>query len=116
DDSVATKWIVERDILDQATVARTQYGGHSDVRDQGTADELYQGEVGISLTDPGQSWVYAKTRYQLKWPEADCVVEARMRVQSDAEAFNVTIDIDADLDGAEFARKRYENRILRRLL
>jgi len=115
-DSVATKWIVERDILDHTTVARTQYGGHSDVRDQGTADELYQGEVGISLTDPGQSWVYAKTRYQLKWPEADCVVEARMRVQSDAEAFNVTIDIDADLDGAEFARKRYENRILRRLL
>ena len=116
DKSVATKWIIERDVLGHTTVARTQYGGHSDVRDHGTADELYQGEVGVSLTDPGQSWVYAKTRYQLVWPEADCVVEARMRIQSDAEAFNVAIDVDADLDGVEFARKRYDKRIQRRLL
>lgn len=114
--SVETKWIVERDVLDRTTVARTQYGGHSDIRDHGTADELYQGEVGVSSTDPSRSWVTAKTRYQLVWPEANCVVEARMRIHSDTEAFNVTIDVDADLDGVEFARKRYNKRIQRRLL
>ncbi len=116
DTSVPTKWTIERDVLARTTVARTQYGGHSVIRDSGTADELYQGEVGVSLTDPSHSWVVAKTRYQLQWPEANCNVEARMRIDSDADAFEVEIEIDAALDGVEFARKHYTQRIRRQLL
>ena len=113
---VPTQWRIERDVLAHQTIARTQYGGPSVVRDDGATHELYQGEVGVSTTDPTHSWVTATTRYQLDWPEAQCTVEARMRVDSDAEAFNVVIDVDADLDGVEFARKHYTRRILRRLL
>jgi uncharacterized protein len=113
---VPTLWRIERDVLAHQTIARTQYGGPSVVRDDGTTHELYQGEVGVSTTDPAHSWVTATTRYQLNWPEAQCTVEARMRIDSDAEAFNVVIDVDADLDGVEFARKHYTQRILRRLL
>ncbi len=114
--SVRTSWLVERDVLAHLTIARTQYGGPSVVRDDGTTHELYQGEVGVSTINPTHSWVTATTRYQLKWPEALCTVEARMRIDSDASAFNVVIDVDADLDGAEFARKQYTSKILRRLL
>ena len=113
---VPTQWRIERDVLAHQTIARTQYGGPSVVRDGGATHELYQGEVGVSTTDPTHSWVTATTRYQLNWPEAQCTVEARMRIDSDAEAFNVVIDVDADLDGVEFARKHYTRRILRRLL
>ena len=113
---VPTQWRIERDVLAHQTIARTQYGGPSVVRDDGATHELYQGEVGVSTTDPTHSWVTATTRYQLDWPEAKCTVEARMRIDSDAEAFNVVIDVDADLDGVEFARKHYTQRILRRLL
>jgi predicted acyl esterase len=113
---VPTLWRIERDVLANQTIARTQYGGPSVVRDDGATHELYQGEVGVSTTDPTHSWVTATTRYQLDWPEAQCTVEARMRIDSDAEAFNVVIDVDADLDGVEFARKHYTQRILRRLL
>ena len=113
---VPTLWRIERDVLAHQTIARTQYGGPSVVRDNGTTHELYQGEVGVSTTDPTHSWVTATTRYQLNWPEAKCTVEARMRIDSDAEAFNVVIDVDADLDGVEFARKHYTSKILRRLL
>jgi predicted acyl esterase len=113
---VRTQWRIERDVLAHQTIARTQYGGPSVVRDDGATHELYQGEVGVSTTDPTHSWVTATTRYQLDWPEAQCTVEARMRIDSDAEAFNVVIDVDADLDGVEFSRKHYTQRILRRLL
>jgi predicted acyl esterase len=113
---VPTLWRIERDVLAHQTIARTQYGGPSVVRDNGTTHELYQGEVGVSTIDPTHSWVTATTRYQLNWPEAKCTVEARMRIDSDAEAFNVVIDVDADLDGVEFARKHYTSKILRRLL
>ena len=113
---VPIQWRIERDVLAHQTIARTQYGEPSVVRDDGTTHELYQGEVGVSTTDPAHSWVTATTRYQLNWPEAQCAVEARMRIDSDAEAFNVVIDVDADLDGVEFARKHYARRILRRLL
>ena len=113
---VPTQWRIERDVLAHQTIARTQYGGPSVVRDNGTTRELYQGEVGVSTTDPAHSWITATTRYQLDWPEAQCTVEARMRIDSDAEAFHVVIDVDADLNGVEFARKHYTRKILRRLL
>ena len=116
DTSLPTEWRVERDILRRITTARTSYGGHSSIRDAGTADELYAGEVGVSTVDPANSWVTATTRYELAWPEATCLVEARLQMNSDTEAFQVTIEVDAKLDGVEFAKRQWKRVIPRRLL
>ena len=116
DTSLPTEWRVERDILRRITTARTSYGGHSSIRDAGTADELYAGEVGVSTVDPANSWVTATTRYELAWPEATCLVEARLQMNSDTETFQVTIEVDAKLDGVEFAKRQWNRVIPRRLL
>lgn len=116
DTSLPTEWRVERDILRRITTARTSYGGHSSIRDAGTADELYAGEVGVSTVDPANSWVTATTRYELAWPEATCLVEARLQMNSDTETFQVTIEVDAKLDGVEFAKRQWKRVIPRRLL
>ena len=116
DTSLPTEWRVERDILRRITTARTSYGGHSSIRDAGTADELYAGEVGVSTVDPANSWVTAITRYELAWPEATCLVEARLQMNSDTETFQVTIEVDAKLDGVEFAKRQWKRVIPRRLL
>lgn len=116
DTSLPTEWRVERDILRRITTARTSYGGHSSIRDAGTADELYAGEVGVSTVDPANSWVTATTRYELAWPEATCLVEARLQMNSDSETFQVTIEVDAKLDGVEFAKRQWKRVIPRRLL
>ncbi len=110
------EWRIERDVLRRTTVARTQYGGPMLVRDGGRASEHYAGEVGVSTADPATSWATATTRYELSWPEATCLVEARLRVRSDREAFDVDVELDADLDGEEFARRRWQRRIPRRQL
>lgn len=116
DTSLPTEWRVERDILRRITTARTSYGGHSSIRDSGTADELYAGEVGVSTVDPANSWVTATTRYELAWPEATCLIEARLQMNSDTETFQVTIEVDAKLDGVEFAKRQWKRVIPRRLL
>ena len=116
DTSLPTEWRVERDILRRITTARTSYGGHSSIRDAGTADELYAGEVGVSTVDPANSWVTATTRYELAWTEATCLVEARLQMNSDTETFQVTIEVDAKLDGVEFAKRQWNRVIPRRLL
>ena len=116
DTSLPTEWRVERDILRRITTARTSYGGHSSIRDAGTADELYAGEVGVSTVDPANSWVTATTRYELAWPEATCLVEARLQMNSDSQTFQVTIEVDAKLDGVEFAKRQWNRVIPRRLL
>lgn len=116
DDSPPPVWRFERDVLARTTTARTSYGGPSAVRDGGHCTERYDGEVGVSVADPAHGWVRATTRYELRWPEATCEVEARLHLTSDAEAFDVRIELDAELDGAPFARRRWERRIPRRLL
>ncbi len=109
-------WRVERDILRRETVARTSYGGRDRGRDGCVVDQLYDGEVGVSLADPGRSWAAATTRYHLCWPEASCLVEARLRVDSDADAFDVDIELDATHDGEPLAHRHWQRRIPRRLL
>jgi uncharacterized protein len=115
-EQVPTIWRVERDVLARLTTARTRYGGPSEGRDGCHQHELYAGEVGVSLVDPGNSWAAATTRYELVWPEATCMVEARLNLRSDEDAFNVAIELDADLDGVSIARRRWHRRIERRLL
>lgn len=115
-DSPAPVWRIERDVLDRTTRAITRYGDRAEIRDGGHLDEVYEGEVGISTRDPAAGWARARTHYDLAWPQASIVVEARLDMTSDAEGFEVAIDLDADLDGVPLRRRTWRRRIPRGLL
>ena len=116
DDGPATVWRIERDVLARRTTVTTGYGGPSTIRDGGRANERYDGEVGVMVSEPAHGWATATTRYELTWGEGACAVEARLRLVSDAAAFTVDIELDADLDGAAHAPRTWHRRIPRRLL
>ena len=92
-------------------------------RRQGGArvDERYEGAVGVSLTDTGEAWAPAKSRYVIRWPEADCAAEATLELHSDADAYHVVIEVvaeelsDDQPTGIGRRQRRFERSIPRRL-
>ncbi len=59
-------------------------------------DERYEGAVGVSLSDPGAAWARARSRYVIRWPEADCAAEATLDFRSDADAYHVVVEVVAE--------------------
>ena len=64
---------------------------------------------------PGGRGRSGHTTYRIAWPEATCGSEVTLEVRSDAEAYDVTIDLTTTLDGAVFATRHWTERIPRDL-
>lgn len=78
--------------------------------------ERYEGEVGVSAEDPGCAWARAVSTYRIAWAEATVATEARLDLRSDAEAYDVVIEVVAEEEGGlGRVERRYERRIPRRL-
>jgi hypothetical protein len=77
--------------------------------------------VGVSLADPGAAWARAKSRYVIRWPEADCAAEATLDLRSDAGAYHVVVEVvaeelsDDEATGIGRVQRRFERTIPRRL-
>ena len=78
--------------------------------------DRYQGQVEVSLLDPGVSSATARCRFELAWPEVTCAADARLEIVSDAGHFHVTIELEATEDGVPFAQRRWAESIGRDLL
>jgi hypothetical protein len=109
-------WRIEHDVLAGQTRAIVRYGGPSEADDVAPAIvQWYGGTVGVSHDDPGRAFVDAGATYELAFPEATVRTESRLRIDSDAEAYDVTIEIDAREGGEPFWSGRWHRRIARDL-
>ncbi len=109
-------WRVDHDVLGRRTWVVVEHGATYGAPHGATVVEVYAGEVGVHLDDPADGWATAMSRYELAWPSAAATSEARLRVQSSAEAFDVEVELDVTADGEPFAQRRWHERILRDLL
>ncbi len=109
-------WRLEHDVLARTTTAISEYGDTYRGNHGVTVTDLYQGEVTVSLLDPGRSSARATCRFELAWPEVTCVAEARLNVDSDAACFRVEIELDTEQDGVLFVSRRWSEVIPRDLL
>ncbi|MEX2421775.1 MAG: CocE/NonD family hydrolase [Actinomycetota bacterium] len=108
---------IEHDLARRETRAIVRYGGSSEADEVAPLiDERYAGTVGVSTDDPGRAWVDATATYTISWPEATVTAEARGRIESDAKAFHVRLEIDTTEDGQRTWSRRFDRRIPRRLL
>jgi hypothetical protein len=71
--------------------------------------------VGLSTEDPGRAFVDSGATYVVRYPEATVRTESRLRIDSDADAYQVRIEIDASEDDAPRWSRRWERRIPRNL-
>jgi putative CocE/NonD family hydrolase len=110
------RWEILEDVID-GSVTVTIHDGGSDALHDGR--RLYAAET-IWLTarndEPGRALLDADVVY--RWWEHDHTIEIRARStqSSDDTAFDLSVDLEVDLDGASFFTRRWEERIPRDLV
>jgi predicted acyl esterase len=97
---VPVTWRIERDLVGRETRAVTGYGFDYEAPFEGGVSERYEGSVGVATDDPGRAWARGTSRYEIRWPEATVVAEARLDLRSDADAYHVVVDVVAEEAGA----------------
>ncbi len=116
DDIGTPIWRLEHDVLARRSRAVVDHGGTSRGPHEARVTDWYQGQVEVSLLDPGRSSATARCRFELAWPDVTCAADARLEMVSDADAFHVTIDLEVTEDGVPFAQRRWTESIGRDLL
>lgn len=107
---------IERDPGETRIV--TSYGFTYDCPFGASAEEHYDGEVGVSKRNPGEAWARATSRYRIAWPETVVATEARLDLRSDAATYHLVVDVVAEEEGdggIGRVERRFERVIPRRL-
>ncbi len=112
----AVVWRIEHDVPGRETRAVVRYGGASEADDVAPAIvQCYGGIVGVSTEDPGRAFVDASATYELRFPEARVQTASRLRIDSDADAYQVRIDLEAREEDELVWSRRWERRVARNL-
>jgi hypothetical protein len=112
------EWRLERDVLGRESRAVVSHGSRYQAEFGAKVEETYDGAVGVSTEDPGRAWARAACRYVIRWPEADCLTEARLDLRSDRDAYHVVVEVVAEElaeTGSGRRERRFERTIPRRL-
>ncbi len=109
------EWRTEHDVLRREVRARTRYGGPYDGNDGAKIVDCYEGEVGVSTTDPGRAWAIGHTSFDITWPEGRCVTDARLELRSDRTHYAVDLRLTATLDGEPLGERHWIESIPRYL-
>jgi hypothetical protein len=97
-------WRFTHDVLERRTRATVRHGSRYDGELGARVSEQYEGEVSVSIVDPGDATATATATFSIAWPDASCRAESRLRFRSDAHAYHVEVDLDVDDGDAAFAR------------
>jgi uncharacterized protein len=109
-------WHIEHDVPGRETRAVVRYGGPSEGDDVAPPfEQWYGGTVGVSTEDPGRAFVDSGATYVMRYPEATVRTESRLRIDSDAGAYHVRIEIDVSEGDEPRWSRRWERRIPRNL-
>ncbi len=109
-------WRIEHDVLARETRAVVEGFGTTEAEgEQPRLFEYYGGTVSVSTVDPALARAQSRSAFRIEWPEATVETEARQVVASDAEAYDVTIELDVSEDGERRWSRRWSRRIPRRL-
>jgi putative CocE/NonD family hydrolase len=109
-------WRIAADVIHD-TVTVSIHDGGEDVLDDGR--RLYAAET-LELTasdsDPAHASLDADVVYRWQEQTFEAEIRARSRQTSDAEAFDLAVELEVDVDGEPFFRRRWQESIPRRLV
>jgi uncharacterized protein len=115
-ESDAPAWRIEEDVI-AGTVTVTIHDGGEDVLEDGR--RLYAAET-LRLTTSDKELASARLEADVvyRWHEIahDIEIRARSLQTSDAEAFDLSVDLEVDLDGERLFQRSWQERIPRQLV
>lgn len=109
-------WQIATDVI-KDTVTVAIHDGGEDVLDDGR--RLYAAEtLELTASDSDPAHVSLKTDVVYRWQEHafETEIRTRSRQTSDEHAFDLTVELEVDLDGEPFFRRRWQESIPRRLV
>ena len=105
-------WQFRHDVLARTTTATTRSDSRYPTPYDGTARELYLGEVAIDTRTFAQR-ANADTVYEMSWPGIDITVRSTMMVDVTPTSYEVSIWTQAVLDGRPISERSWQESILR---
>jgi uncharacterized protein len=113
DEAEGVEWRIEHDVLRRTTRAVTRYGGTYLGSHGATVTDDYRGDVGVSTVDPAQAWSTGTASFRIAWPEATVRTESAVSVVSDADGFDVSVELRAFDGDTLVAAREWKRRLAR---
>jgi predicted acyl esterase len=107
-------WAIERDVLARTTRCVVDHGSTYDIPYGGTSTERYRGSARVDRRTYEQR-AQATAQYTLRWPGAAVSTQAELDLTADADAYHVSIALEALEDGQVIARRTWREDFPRRL-
>jgi uncharacterized protein len=105
-------WAIHHDVLARTTSATTRSDSRYLTPYDGTAHELYVGEVTVDTRSFAQT-ARANTVFDLTWPGVAATVRSSMTVDVTPASYDVSIWVHAEHDGAEISHRTWRESIPR---
>ena len=112
EDAAGVTWSITRDVLRRTTTCAVRVESTAEVHHDGTATEVYAGEVGVDRRTFAQ-WATAETSFRLTWPGIDVRVVSTLRVDIGVAGYDVVIDADAYDDGEQIGHREWREHVPR---
>jgi predicted acyl esterase len=105
-------WSIHHDVLDRITSATTRSESRYPTPYDGTAHELYLGEVSVDTRTFAQR-ASANTVYDLSWPGIEVTVRSTMTLDVTPASYDVSIWTQAVLGGESISERSWQDSIPR---
>ncbi len=109
-------WRIEEDVLAGTVSVTIDDGGASIAEDDARVYSAEHLRLTASDADPAHARLAADVVYRWTVDGADIDIRATGIIASDAEAFDVEVELDVKLDGEPFFAREWRERIPRRLV
>ena len=108
-------WRIERDVLARESRVHIDQSTDHDVETGAHVVAWYDGETGVSVTDPSRAWSSGEVTYHLTWPEVDARARAVGTLRSDAERWHLELTLEVSDAGEVWAERTWERSFPRHL-
>jgi hypothetical protein len=105
-------WSTHHDVLDRVTSVTTRIDSRYATPYDGSAHELYLGEVSVNTRTFAQR-VHANAVHELSWPGVDVTVRSIMTIDVTPTAYDVSIWTQAVLDSESISERTWQESIPR---
>jgi hypothetical protein len=105
-------WSIHHDVLSRTTSATTRSDSRYSTPYEGSAHELYVGEVSVDTRTFAQR-AHANTVFELTWPGIDITVRSTMTLEVTPTAYDVSIWTQAVLDSESVGERTWQESIPR---
>jgi putative CocE/NonD family hydrolase len=109
-------WRVTRDHINRTAEVQMRTGGRTRLNEGREIEQERDVTCLVSEQNPGQASVRGLSRTTLTWTDRVIETQARGQIESTANAFHVTIQLDITMDGLPHFNKRWVRTYPRQLL